>query len=216
MLFRSPRPSTAGALLADYPELSDRTISITRPTFQLGPDPAAERWPTITAGDHEAYMRYAVDLARKSPPKPTNFCVGALMVDTMTGQILSTGYTLELEGNTHAEQCAIEKLMKFHKVGDTYATSYGSSISMKNFLEDIQYERLGCRIDLYTTIEPCSRRNSGLRSCVDRILGTRPLIHKIYVGVKEPTIFVCENRADATLKGRGRSEERRVGKECPV
>jgi pyrimidine deaminase RibD-like protein len=63
--------------------------------------------------DHFSYLQQALDLARKSPPKPTNFCVGALIASyTLNGssEILSTGYTLELPGNTHAEQCALSKL----------------------------------------------------------------------------------------------------------
>jgi len=49
-------------------------------------------------------MRFALELAEKSPPKPTNYRVGAVVVDAFNN-ILATGYTLELPGNTHAEQC---------------------------------------------------------------------------------------------------------------
>lgn len=56
----------------------------------------------IQPNDHRAYMEYALSLARKSPPRPTNYRVGAVVVDPATNEVLAGGYTLELEGNTHA------------------------------------------------------------------------------------------------------------------
>lgn len=61
--------------------------------------------PSIAANDHHSYMRFALSLAEKSVLKSTNFRVGAVLVDESANQILSTGYTLEIPGNTHAEQC---------------------------------------------------------------------------------------------------------------
>ena len=73
--------------------------------------------PTITAGDHQRYMEYALDQARLSPPGPDKFCVGAVLVDAGKNRILSTGYSLELprdtlgeSGSTHAEQCCFLKV----------------------------------------------------------------------------------------------------------
>ena len=67
--------------------------------------------------DHLNYMNIALDEARKSPPKPTNFRVGACLVayhpklpEHSNIELLDTGYTLECEGNTHAEQCCFIKL----------------------------------------------------------------------------------------------------------
>ncbi|RMZ82390.1 hypothetical protein DV737_g2069, partial [Chaetothyriales sp. CBS 132003] len=52
---------------------------------------------------HLHHLAAALAEARKSPPKPTNFRVGCVIVSA-DGAVLSTGYTLELPGNTHAEQ----------------------------------------------------------------------------------------------------------------
>ena len=131
-------------------------------------------------------MRYALTLAQKSPPKPTNYRVGALLVDSKTNTILMTGYTLECEGNTHAEQSCFIKLAK----------EYG-----------IPEEELGNALPpdtvLYTTVEPCFKRLSGNFSCVQRILGYGKAIKTVYVGVKEPEKFVGENTGRKQLEDAG-------------
>ncbi|TRX95540.1 hypothetical protein FHL15_003498 [Xylaria flabelliformis] len=142
--------------------------------------------PEITAGDHEGFMRLALSLATKSPPKPTNYRVGAVMVDAATNNVLATGYTLELPGNTHAEQCCIEKLAQKHAVTGTH-------------LADI----LPDTITLYTTIEPCSQRLSGNTPCVDRILALGNRIKTVYVGVQEPDTFVSGNSSRRKLENAG-------------
>ncbi|KAG9246511.1 cytidine deaminase-like protein [Calycina marina] len=130
------------------------------------------------------YMRYALTLAQKSPPKPTNYRVGAVLVDTNTNTILTTGYTLECEGNTHAEQSCFIKLSQQH-----------------NALEEDLAKVLPENTVLYTTVEPCGKRLSGNKTCVERILGYGSAIKRVYVGVKEPEKFVGENL------GRKRLEE---------
>lgn len=147
----------------------------------------------IAPGDHKAYMLLALSHAKLSPPKPSNFCVGAVLVDSPKNAILATGYTLELPGNTHAEQCALSKLAAKH-----------------GLREDKVGTILAPETVLYTTMEPCNLRASGNLPCVDRILKTRGEgyggISKVYIGVKEPEKFVGEN------KGRARLEE--AGIEC--
>ncbi|KUL87077.1 hypothetical protein ZTR_05578 [Talaromyces verruculosus] len=54
--------------------------------------------PNIAAGDHKAYMEYALEQARLSPPALTKFCVGAVLVDADKNEILSAGYSMELPG----------------------------------------------------------------------------------------------------------------------
>ncbi|KAI0514990.1 cytidine deaminase-like protein [Xylaria bambusicola] len=142
--------------------------------------------PEITAGDHEAYMRLALSLATKSPPKPTNYRVGAVMVDTDTNEVLATGYTLELPGNTHAEQCCIEKLTRKYKATGTHLG-----------------EALPGAVALYTTVEPCSQRLSGNTACVDRILSVGKRIRTVYVGVQEPDTFVTGNSSRRKLEEAG-------------
>jgi pyrimidine deaminase RibD-like protein len=132
------------------------------------------------------YMRHALSLARKSPPKPTNYRVGALLVDAKSKTILATGYTLELEGNTHAEQNCFTKLAEEHKVPEY------------KLAEVLPEETV-----LYTTVEPCFKRLSGNLPCVQRILHLVKAIKTVYVGVKEPEKFVGENTGRQQLEDAG-------------
>ncbi|KAH7093201.1 cytidine deaminase-like protein [Paraphoma chrysanthemicola] len=156
-----------------------------------GPVPPAEK---PNPDNHLQYMLLALDQAQESPPKPSNFRVGALLVDADTGAILSRGYTLECEGNTHAEQCCLLKYAKEH-----------------NLPEERVGEALPPNTVIYTTMEPCNLRLSGNLPCADRIIRTTSLtgernIKKVYLGVKEPEKFVGEN------EGRKKLEE--YGIEC--
>ena len=138
------------------------------------------------AHSHLEYMRQALALAQKSPPKPTNYRVGALLVDAKTNSILASGYTLECEGNTHAEQCCFMKLARAHGLP-----------------EDSLREILPVETVLYTTVEPCFKRLSGNIPCVERILSFGNAIKTVYVGVKEPEKFVGENTGRKQLEDAG-------------
>lgn len=136
--------------------------------------------------DHAGYMRQALDLARKSPPKPTNYRVGALLVDAIANKVLASGYTLECEGNTHAEQSCFIKLAGAHKVS-----------------EDALADVLPEGTVLYTTVEPCFKRLSGNLPCVERIIRMRNAIKTVYVGVEEPQKFVGQNTGRKQLEDAG-------------
>ena len=142
--------------------------------------------PTIAAGDHPSYMQYALEQARRSPPSSTNFCVGAVLVDLETNDILSTGYTLELPGNTHAEQCCFMKVAQAHHIPEERL----SEVLPKNTV-------------LYTTMEPCNKRLSGNKTCVERILGLKGAVKTVYVGIKEPEKFVGQNEGRKRLEHAG-------------
>ncbi|ROT36613.1 cytidine deaminase-like protein [Sodiomyces alkalinus F11] len=146
--------------------------------------------PQISPGDHRAYMQYALSLAKQSPPKPSNYRVGAILVDRSTNVVLSTGYTLELEGNTHAEQCCFAKLAERHGVAEEQLADAMANASPRSLV-------------LYTTMEPCSQRMSGNLPCTQRILRLRPLVSSVYVGVKEPEKFVSENTGRKALGDAG-------------
>ena len=145
---------------------------------------------SIIPGDHKGYMRLALSLAEKSPPKPTNFRVGAVLVDESENTILSTGYTMELSGNTHAEQCCLQKL----------ATAHGRQV------EEVA-DLLPTGKVIYTTMEPCGKRLSGNLPCVDRILGTKSGVNggirTVYLGVQEPETFVGQNTGRIKLENAG-------------
>lgn len=149
--------------------------------------------PTIAAGDHKAYMEYALKLAQLSPPASTKFCVGAVLVDADANTIISTGYSLELPqdslGNpasTHAEQCCFIKVAQKH-----------------NLPEERIGEVLPANTVLYTTMEPCNKRLSGNRTCVERILRFNGAIKVVYVGIREPEVFVRENTGISRLEDAG-------------
>lgn len=141
------------------------------------------------SADHLKYLRQALDLARLSPPKPTNFRVGAVLLNASTNTVIATGYTLECPGNTHAEQCCFIKLSQAHGIPEEQ-------------LADVLPERT----ILYTTMEPCAKRLSGNVSCLERILklseGGKG-IRKVVVGVKEPEKFVGENEGRRKLEEAG-------------
>ncbi|KAG8531065.1 uncharacterized protein KY384_004422 [Bacidia gigantensis] len=146
---------------------------------------------SLEAAKHNSHMQHALALAERSPPKPTNFCVGAVLVNELEDEVVSTGYTLELEGNTHAEQVCFMKLSK-----DMQDSQDGLS------------QAKSMSLVLYTTMEPCSRRASGNMACVDRILSTHLLesrlqIRKVFIGVQEPEKFVGANEGRKKLGDAG-------------
>jgi pyrimidine deaminase RibD-like protein len=144
------------------------------------------------------YLKQALELARRSPPRPTNFRVGAVLVSNpsagaSTPTVLSTGYTLELPGNTHAEQCVITKLASQHSIKESQ-------------LHTILPQEINTT--LYTTLEPCGKRLSGSLPCVHRILSTSGIssggtnakgskggIRKVIFGAKEPGTFVKDSES---------------------
>ena len=149
--------------------------------------------PTDAPSKPIHFLYLALTEARKSPPKPTNFCVGACLVDEGAehSKLLATGYTLECEGNTHAEQSCFIKL----------ARHYGCS-------EGSLGEHLPENAVLYTSMEPCNKRSPGNTPCVDRILALKTnkgaqAIKKVYTGVSEPETFVGVNQGKKKLEDAG-------------
>lgn len=109
--------------------------------------------------EHYIYMTRAIEEAKKSKHIQGAFCVGCVIVKR--GVVISTGFSRELDGNTHAEQCALEKL---RDISDAEGA------------------------DMYTTMEPCSERLSGNVPCTQRII--RAKIGRIYQAAHEPVDFV--------------------------
>lgn len=173
----------------------------------------------MTTNTRAHYMALALAEARKATPKPSNFCVGALLVSEATDKVLSTGYTGELPGNTHAEQCCLAKFAaEQHDNTSADAKSAGPDSS------DVNWPALlpgHLNAVLYTTVEPCVERLSGNVPCLERILATRSRktssadagdgtdqsagagIRTVYVGLQEPETFVKANSARARLEAAG-------------
>ncbi|KAK1251980.1 hypothetical protein MKX07_007459 [Trichoderma sp. CBMAI-0711] len=141
---------------------------------------------TSADASHKAAIWQALELAKKSPPKPTNFRVGALLKRLDDGHVSAEGYTLELPGNTHAEECCLLKLAEEHSTTEEGLDAVMTSPHA-----------------LYTTVEPCFKRLSGKLPCVERILRQRSWIKKVYVGVLEPETFVGKNPGRQLLEEGG-------------
>ncbi|KAJ9474669.1 Dolichyldiphosphatase [Pseudozyma hubeiensis] len=110
---------------------------------------------------HYSTMLAALTEADRSPPTDAAFCVGCVVSfskdlgKASPSEFLATGFSRELPGNTHAEQCALDKL----------ASNFGLA---KQPTDAHNVPTLD--LDLYTTMEPCSERLSGNLPCVQRIL----------------------------------------------
>lgn len=138
-------------------------------------------------------MEYALEQARLSPPAPTKFNVGAVLVDGDTGKILSAGYTSELlselpsdGGTIHAEHCCLIKFAVDNDIPD-------------DRLEDV----LPNNTVLYTTMEPCNGRLSGQKSCVDRIVELKDFIRVVYIGISAPGITLLPDDGRKRMEAAG-------------
>jgi pyrimidine deaminase RibD-like protein len=116
-------------------------------------------------------MLRACEQAARCTPSETAYSVGALLVDG-SGAVLATGYSRELPGNTHAEECALIK------VGCLAAT--GEAGPSPNAAR-------GCA--MFTTMEPCSLRLSGKTPCADLLRAAG--VARVVVAVFEPPTFVA-------------------------
>ena len=138
--------------------------------------------------DDDRFLRLALNEAKICTPTPTAYCVGCVIVHPKTCQVLSTGYSREFPGNTHAEENALTKLQS----RDT-------------------------GLDMYVTMEPCSERLSGNKSCTDRILEADGLIRRVILGVREPDKFVKCVGVERLME-HGiivvRNEDKELEKEC--
>ena len=149
-----------------------------------------------SASSHRYYLRLALQAATQAPLRRTNFRVGAVLVLPDPSSLsapphILTAHTLELPGNTHAEQNVLAKA----------CAHYGCSLATLG-------EHLPPGTTLYTTMEPCAARSVGNVPCVERIVGVRGkeggcAVGRVVVGVKEPETFVGENRGRARLEAEG-------------
>lgn len=147
---------------------------------------------STTTDDNDALdlemLTMAVCEARKCSPKETAFSVGCVLVarypdDTEKPRVIATGYSRELEGNTHAEANALQKARNL-QVNDLrkWFPSADENVSLEGILR---------RTTVYTTMEPCSVRTSGLAPCADALIAAG--VPRCVIGVGEPDDFVrCE------------------------
>ncbi|EPS98553.1 hypothetical protein FOMPIDRAFT_1126329 [Fomitopsis schrenkii] len=153
---------------------------------------------TSTDAAHFHFLRTALDEARKCEPTPTAFCVGCVLTASLTDSsepvIIARGYSRELPGNTHAEANALTKARRL------------SAEELKELFpsapEGLTIDDVLRRSDVYTTMEPCSVRTSGLAPCADALIAAKT--RRCIIGVGEPDDFVqCEGArklADAGIE----------------
>lgn len=98
--------------------------------------------------------------------------------------ILAKGYSRELAGNTHAEANALTKArgLSHEQLSEQFPTSAVTGTTIDDVLK---------HTDVYTTLEPCSVRTSGLTPCADALVASK--VPRCFIGVGEPDDFVqCE------------------------
>jgi tRNA pseudouridine synthase 8/2,5-diamino-6-(5-phospho-D-ribitylamino)-pyrimidin-4(3H)-one deaminase len=113
----------------------------------------------------QRFMSIALKLSMNCDKTTAAFNVGCVLVDIKGNEVISMGYSRELPGNTHAEECAIMKLP------EDYSGVF----------------------DLYTTMIPCSKRLSGKKSCSQIIIENKKRIRNVYYAYHEPENFVLGN-----------------------
>jgi pyrimidine deaminase RibD-like protein len=102
--------------------------------------------------------------------------------EQVQGLILSTSYSRALEGNTHAEANALTLLER--KISD-FPEELQREVLAATGREGGElgkegvYQAILAYAWMYATMEPCSRRTSGLRSCTDAILASS--LKRVYI-----------------------------------
>jgi pyrimidine deaminase RibD-like protein len=144
--------------------------------------------PTSDEHEHEPFLHQALEQTTFCEPVPTAFCVGCVLVARLPDSnpiVLSKGFSRELPGNTHAEANALAKVQSL------------SSLQLQSLVSPWPWEAapvvedLLPHVDVYTTLEPCSVRTSGLPACADALIHAR--VRRCIIGVQEPDDFVkCE------------------------
>lgn len=145
--------------------------------------------PTRSKSDiHLYFLHLALEEARKCEPVPTAFCVGCVLTSCVPidaePTVVARGYSRELPGNTHAEANALTKARQLSREELRRLFPYATS-------NDYSVDEILTRANIYTTMEPCSVRTSGLPPCADAIVAAG--LRRCYIGVREPDDFVkCE------------------------
>jgi pyrimidine deaminase RibD-like protein len=138
---------------------------------------------------HYQYLQLALAEAQKCEPVPTAFCVGCILVaqaaESNERIVISSGYSRELAGNTHAEANA---LTKFHAIPPSELAVRFPALVSPNLSS---HEQILMQTDVYTTMEPCSIRTSGLPPCANALVAAK--VKRCFIGTGEPEDFVhCE------------------------
>lgn len=121
-----------------------------------------------------SWMRYAIALSHRCPPRDTAFAVGAVIVDAH-GRQIAHGWSRETDDTVHAEESALAKVAP----GDPRLAG----------------------ATLYSTLEPCGQRASRSRTCAELIIAAG--IPRVVLAWREPDLFVTGARGGRVLADAG-------------
>lgn len=124
--------------------------------------------------DDLRWMRYAIELAHRCPPRATAFAVGAVIVDAR-GREVAHGWSRETDETVHAEESALAKVAP----GDPRLAG----------------------ATLYSTLEPCGQRASRPRTCAELIIAAG--VPRVVLAWREPDLFVTGARGVRVLRAAG-------------
>ncbi|GAA2749543.1 hypothetical protein GCM10010440_54320 [Kitasatospora cinereorecta] len=124
--------------------------------------------------DDLGFLTRAVELSRLCPPSETAFSVGAVIVGA-DGEVLSEGYSRELDAHNHAEEAALAKLPA----------------------DDPRLRTA----TVYSSLEPCGERASRPVPCARLIIAAG--IPRVVVAWREPDLFVTACQGTALLEAAG-------------
>jgi diaminohydroxyphosphoribosylaminopyrimidine deaminase/5-amino-6-(5-phosphoribosylamino)uracil reductase len=116
--------------------------------------------PAGPAADRD-WLLAAIELSRRCPPSATAFSVGAIIVGA-DGDMLSAGFSRELQPADHAEEVALAKL------GLPPPDLTGATI--------------------YSSLEPCAARASRPVPCADLIVASG--LGRVVIAWLEPPVFL--------------------------
>lgn len=139
--------------------------------------------------EHIRFLGLALQEAGKCKPSPLAFSVGCVITvqwpaSSSNSVVLANGYSRELSGNTHAEANALTKARALspQDLADMFPSAEPDSLLIETLLS---------YASVYTTMEPCSIRTSGLAPCADALIAAK--VKHCFIGVGEPPDFVnCE------------------------
>ncbi len=146
------------------------------------PEPA--RGPGGRAADLD-WLRQAVELSRRCPPSDTAFSVGAVLV-SMTGAVIATGFSRELEPADHAEEVALAKAAE--PAGGAGDHQAGQPLAGGPLAGGLLAGGLLAGATIYSSLEPCLSRASRPRSCAELIVAAG--LRRVVLAWREPPLFV--------------------------
>ncbi|KAF8964060.1 hypothetical protein BDZ97DRAFT_941227 [Flammula alnicola] len=134
---------------------------------------------------HIKYLRLAVAEAEKCTPTPTAFCVGCLLVVRLPDGTPPTILAQDIQENSL--ETHMLRPMHYRKPESCPPTP----ISLFPHITSVTLDNILSSTDVYTTLEPCSIRTSGLAPCADALIASK--VKRCFIGVGEPDDFVkCE------------------------